>query len=178
MTPNPKMSAREFWEKCHGRHNPGSLTFVEVLDFAEAYLAYHLYRNGTTTEKLKAGLASVGIGWIEPKDLRNQAGKFILDRGVKMGVAVDPADVQTILVDFAKSRQGECPVCKNPRCECGHHREQHEYGLHTPCLSYGCDCKVYRNGQEAVTGKGDCAPLTHRTKRGWMGARSQFDTED
>jgi hypothetical protein len=24
----------------------------------------------------------------------------------------------------------------------------------------------------------DCAPLPAKTKRGWMGARSQFDTED
>ncbi len=54
------------------------------------------------SEELKAGLASVGIGWIEPQDRRNRAGRFMLDRGVKMGVAVDPADVQTMLVDFCE----------------------------------------------------------------------------
>jgi hypothetical protein len=53
-------------------------------------------------EELKTGLASVGIGWVEPTDLRNKAGLFMLKRGVKMGVAVDPADVQTMLVDFAR----------------------------------------------------------------------------
>lgn len=53
-------------------------------------------------EELKAGLASVGIGWIEPTDLRNKAGLLMLKRGCKMGVPVDPADVQTMLVDFAK----------------------------------------------------------------------------
>jgi len=53
-------------------------------------------------EELKAGLASVGIGWIEPTDLRNKAGLFMLNHGVKMGVAVDPADVQSMLVEFAK----------------------------------------------------------------------------
>lgn len=55
----------------------------------------------TKTEELKAGLASVGIGWIEPTDLRNKAGLFMLHHGVKMGVPVDPADVQSMLVKFA-----------------------------------------------------------------------------
>jgi hypothetical protein len=54
------------------------------------------------TDDIKRGLASVGIGWIEPQDRRNRAGRFMLDRGVKMGVAVDPADVQTMLVDFCE----------------------------------------------------------------------------
>jgi hypothetical protein len=54
------------------------------------------------TDDLKHGLASVGIGWMEPQDRRNRAGRFMLDRGVKMGVAVDPADVQTMLVDFTE----------------------------------------------------------------------------
>jgi hypothetical protein len=53
-------------------------------------------------EELKTGLASIGIGWVEPTDLRNKAGAFMLKRGVKMGVAVDPADVQTMLVDFTR----------------------------------------------------------------------------
>lgn len=52
-------------------------------------------------EELKKGLASVGIECIDPKDLRNKAGMFMLKRGVKM--AVDPADVQTMLVDFVES---------------------------------------------------------------------------
>ena len=52
-------------------------------------------------EELKKGLASVGIGWIEPTDLRNKAGLFMLNHGVKMGVPVDPADVQSMLVEFA-----------------------------------------------------------------------------
>lgn len=28
-------------------------------------------------------------------------------------------------------------------CTCGHPRGGHDYGLHTPCFSYGCDCKKY-----------------------------------
>lgn len=52
------------------------------------------------TDELKAGLASVGIGWIEPQDRRNKAGRYMLDQGVKMGVPVDPADVQGMLVEF------------------------------------------------------------------------------
>lgn len=58
----------------------------------------------SVTEELKAGLASVGIEMIEPTDLRNQAGQFMLNRGVKMGVPLDPGKVQTLLVDFVNSR--------------------------------------------------------------------------
>ena len=34
-------------------------------------------------------------------ELRNQVGLFMLSRGVKMGVVVDPADVQSLITDFA-----------------------------------------------------------------------------
>jgi len=51
-------------------------------------------------EDIKRGLASIGIGWVEPIDRRNKAGQFMLNHGVKMGVPVDPADVQTMLVEF------------------------------------------------------------------------------
>lgn len=57
--------------------------------------------NMTKIDELKTGLVSVGIGWIEPTDIRNKAGRFMLDHGVKMGVPVDPADVQSMLVEFA-----------------------------------------------------------------------------
>ena len=58
-------------------------------------------------DELRKGLESVGIGWIEPTDCRNQAGSFMLNHGVKMGVPVDPADVQTMLVNFAILYCGE-----------------------------------------------------------------------
>ena len=51
-------------------------------------------------EDIKRGLTSIGIGWVEPTDRRNKAGQFMLNHGVKMGVPVDPADVQTMLVEF------------------------------------------------------------------------------
>jgi hypothetical protein len=52
------------------------------------------------TDEMKAGLASVGIGWIEPQDRRNKAGRYMLDRGVRTGVPIDPGEVQTMLVEF------------------------------------------------------------------------------
>lgn len=72
----------------------------------------------TNIEELKAGLASVGIGWVEPTDLRNKAGLFMLKRGVKMGVAVDPAEVQTMLVDFARQALAHVQAPAKVHCDC------------------------------------------------------------
>lgn len=33
--------------------------------------------------------------------IRNQAGRFMLERGVRMGVKIDPGEVQTLITDFA-----------------------------------------------------------------------------
>jgi len=52
-------------------------------------------------------------------DLRNKAGRYMLERGVKMGVPVDPSDVQDLVTGFAEQElrlggsTARCPKCKS-----------------------------------------------------------------